>query len=152
MPSTRSPQIGGEVDLILDLAAGDHIHIGGANFGRVGRKKALLSDRRVAASYQFFVQAITVLMPAQPFLGWRLSCRQRRGDNQMRMVELNVPTQNTPHLGQRLGPVEQLDKGVIFAHKIEDILRDISVTPFQAPRSAASRRSVAAVGLDHRLR
>jgi len=38
----------------------------------------------------------------------------------MRMVEVDVPAQNSPYFGEDCGYVEQVDHGVVFMHDIGD--------------------------------
>ena len=109
-------------DATLDCpVAGNPTRIRQAPPRAVGWTATKLGLVQLLCRLQFAVEPAAVLVPVERTHFGGGAFRPRRRNNGVRMVKLNVPAQDAPHFGQRGRAVQQLQKGVILANKIEDV-------------------------------
>ena len=90
----------------------------------IGQKERhLQGNPRARIRLDIEIEAPAILMKPQPrpVLLERLFRAGRRRHDHVRVVKLNIPIQQAPHLGKRLVPIEQFQKQIVPPDKIQHI-------------------------------
>ena len=110
--------------VILPLASGKNEKVTASGDRRIGQKEGHF-DRYHGTRFGFeiAVQLTGILMPAkaEPVFLQRSTLGFGRRVGHVAMVELDVPVEQSPHLGKSLVMIEQLEKGIVPSDKVEMI-------------------------------
>ena len=116
--------VGRQIQLVAPMAAGHDMEVAAVRHGRIGEEEADFQRHpRPRFALQLQIQPPAVLMPAEPRVPTLVPGRQRRRDDQMRVIQLNVPAENVHHAHEGLRQIEQLQKGVILADRVQKVQR-----------------------------